>query len=217
MDKIKVLLADDHQVVRQAMSALLNAQPDIEVIGEATDGYELVRQVMLLHPDVVISDIVMPNLNGIEATEQIHKQSPDVRIIILSMYTSSAYVIRALRIGALGYVLKDDDIEVVIQAIHTVSKGSRFLSAQVSEHVLDVFLSGKEIVLDWEKRITKRERETLQLIGESNTNAQIAQKLDISPRTVEKHRASLMLKLGLASHADVVRFAIQQGLVNLQE
>ena len=217
MGKIKVLLADDHQVVSQGMRALLNAQPDIEVIGEAADGHELFRLVWSLRPDVVLSDIAMPNLNGIEATTQIHKRFPNVQVIILSMHSASAYVIRALRSGALGYVLKDDDIEVAIQAIHTVSRGSRFLSAQVSEKVLDTFLSGEDVTLNLEERTTEREREILQLVGEGNTNSQIAEKLNISPRTVEKHRAKLMSKLGLTSPADVVRFAIQQGLVALKE
>jgi len=217
MDKIKVLLADDHQVVRQGMRALLNAQPDIEIVGEAADGNELLRLAWSLRPDVVLSDIAMPNLNGIEAATQIRKRFPNVQVIILSMHSASAYVIRALRSGALGYVLKDDDIEVVIQAIRAVSKGSRFLSAQVSEKVLDTFLAGEDVTLSLEERITEREREILQLVGEGRTNAQIAEKLNISPRTVEKHRANLMSKLGLATHADAVRFAIQQGLVHLDE
>jgi DNA-binding NarL/FixJ family response regulator len=212
MGKIKVLLADDHQVVRQGMRALINAQPDIEVIGEAADGHELVRLAWSLQPDVVISDIAMPNLNGIEAAGQIHKRFPKVRVIMLSMHSASSYVIRALRGGALGYVLKDDDIEVVLQAIRTVHKGSRFLSPQVFGEVLDTFLSGEDVTTSLEERLTEREREILQLVGESNTNQQIAEKLNISPRTVEKHRANLMLKLKLKSHADVIRFAIQQGV-----
>lgn len=217
MGKLKVLLADDHQVVRQGMRALLNAQPDIEVIGEAADGHELLRLVWSLRPNVVLSDIAMPNLNGIEATTQIRKRFPNVQVIMLSMHSASAYVIRALRSGALGYVLKDDDIEVVIQAIRAVSKGSRFISAQVSEKVLDTYLSGGDVTLSLEERITEREREILQMVGEGNTNAQIAEKLNISSRTVEKHRSNLMSKLGLTSPTDVVRFAIQQGLVTLKE
>jgi DNA-binding NarL/FixJ family response regulator len=217
MGKIKVLLADDHQVVRQGMRALINAQPDIEVIGEAADGHELVRLAWSLQPDVVISDIAMPNLNGIEAAGQIHKRFPKVRVIMLSMHSASSYVIRALRGGALGYVLKDDDIEVVLQAIRTVHKGSRFLSPQVFGEVLDTFLSGEDVTTSLEERLTEREREILQLVGESNTNQQIAEKLNISPRTVEKHRANLMLKLKLKSHADVIRFAIQQGVASLRE
>jgi len=214
---IKVVLADDHQVVRQGMRVLLNAQPDIEVVGEAADGLELVGLVWKLRPDVVISDIAMPNLNGIEATGQIHKRYPETHVIILSMHSASPYVIRALRSGALGYLLKDDDIEIVIQAVRTVAKGTRYLSAQVSAQVIDTFLSGQDPSQTLEERLTEREREILQLVGEGNTSAQIAQKLNISPRTVEKHRANLMSKLRLNSHADVVRFAIQQGIVLLKE
>jgi DNA-binding NarL/FixJ family response regulator len=217
MGKIKILLADDHQVVRQGMRALLNAQPDLEVIGEAADGHELVQMVWKMHPEVVVSDIAMPNLNGIEATVQIHKRFPDVKVVILSMHSASPYVIRALRGGALGYLLKDDDIRDVIQAIRTVAQGARFLSAQVSELVIDALLSGKDATLDLEERITEREREILQMVAEGNTNTQIAEKLNISPRTVEKHRANLMSKLSLTSQADIVRFAIQQGIVSLKE
>jgi len=215
--KIRVLLADDHQVVRQGMRALLNGQPDIEVVGEAADGHELLRQVWALQPDVVLSDIAMPNLNGIDAAGQIHKRFPRTGVIILSMHAASAYVIRALRNGAMGYLLKDDDIEVVIHAIRTVYGGSRFLSAKIAEHVADALPPDNDAGLDLEQRITGREREILQLIGEGNTNAQIAQKLNISPRTAEKHRANLMSKLGLTSHAEVVQFAIQQGVVTLKD
>jgi DNA-binding NarL/FixJ family response regulator len=217
MGKIRVLLADDHQVVRQGLRALLNSQSDIEVTGEAADGLELLNLVWKLQPNVVISDIAMPNMNGIEAIGQIHKRFPNVRVIILSMHSASAYVIRALRGGALGYLLKDDDIEDVIAAIHSVFLGNRFLSSQVSELVIDSFLAGTEIPSKMEERLTRREREVLQLIGEGNINTQIAEKLNISPRTVEKHRANLMSKLGLATQADVIRFAIQNGLVSLKE
>ncbi|RPH57458.1 MAG: DNA-binding response regulator [Chloroflexi bacterium] len=159
----------------------------------------------------------MPNLNGIEATGQIHKRFPDVKVIMLSMHSASPYVIRALRGGAQGYLLKDDDIEDVIRAIHTVRKGSRFLSSQVSDQVLASFLSGVDPAQNLDRRLTEREREILQMIAEGNTNVQIAEKLSISPRTVEKHRANLMSKLRLTSQAEVVRFAIQHGLVSLQD
>lgn len=213
MARIKVLIADDHQVVRQGITALLSAQPDIEVVGEATDGRELIELVGKLQPDVVLTDIAMPNLNGIDATSQIRKRFPGVQVAILSMHPASSYVIRALRVGALGYLLKNDDIEQVILAIRTIAQGHRYLSAQVSGQVIDAILSGKDAVIPIEERITGREREVLQLIAEGNTNMKIAEILGISVRTVETHRANLMMKLELSSQADLIRFAIQHGLV----
>ncbi len=217
MARIQVILADDHQIVRQGMRALLNAQPDIEVVGEAADGLELVQMVWKLHPQVVISDIAMPNLNGIEAVGQIRRRFPDTQVIILSMHAASSYVIRALRAGALGYLLKDDDIEDVIRAIRAVSGGTRFLSHRISDQVMDALIAGDDSDPDVEKHASEREREILQLVAEGNTNAQIAEKLKISPRTVEKHRANLMLKLGLTNQADVIRYAIQHGIVLLKD
>lgn len=215
-NKIKVLLADDHQIVRQGMRVLLNTQADIEVVGEASDGYELLELVNKLAPQVVITDIAMPNLNGMEAARQIHRHHPEVSLIILSMHSASSYVIRTLRSGALGYLLKDDDFTEVIQAIHTVVRGQRYLSPQVKESVLDLLTEGQPPV-EPENILTEREREVLQLIAEGLTSPQIAEKLTISIRTAEKHRANLRAKLNLTSQADLVHFAIQQGIVSLKE
>jgi DNA-binding NarL/FixJ family response regulator len=217
MPKIKVILADDHQIVRQGMRALLNAQPDIEVIGEAIDGYELVDLVGKLSPQVVITDIAMPNLNGIEAAAQIRKRHPGTQVIILSMYSAPPYIIRALRSGALGYLLKDDDFKDVIKAIHLVAQGHRFLSTQVSDQVFDLFLGGNSNIFNEEIKLTEREREVLQLIAEGNTSPQIAEKLGIGVRTVETHRANLKAKLNLSTNADIVRYAVQQGFVTPKE
>ena len=214
MANIRVLLADDHQIVRQGLSALINAQPGIEIVGEAHDGLELLDLVEKLRPHVVVTDIAMPNLNGVDATGLIRKRFPEVQVIILSMHAASSYVIRALRNGALGYVLKSDDIEDVIDAINSVSRGHRYLSGQVSEQVISSLIVGKETEIDLEKRITGREREILQLVAEGNTNIQISKKLNISSRTVETHRANMMNKLGLSSQADVIHFAIQNGIVS---
>lgn len=217
MANIKVLLADDHQIVRQGLRALINAQPGIEIIGEAHDGLELLDEVEKLRPNVVVTDIAMPNLNGVDATGLIRKRFPDVQVVILSMHAASSYVIRSLRNGALGYVLKSDNIEDVIDAIRAVSQGRRYLSGQVSEQVISAVIAGGEPELDLEKRITSREREILQLVAEGNTNVQISKKLSISSRTVETHRANMMTKLGLTSQADVIHFAIQNGIVSSSE
>jgi DNA-binding NarL/FixJ family response regulator len=215
--KISVLLADDHLIVRQGMRALLNAQPDMEVCGEASDGYELLELIGKLSPQVVITDIAMPNLNGIEATRQIQRRYPQTRIIILSMHSAMTYVVKTLQSGALGYLLKNDSFDEVIAAVRAVMQGQRYLSSQIPQPVLDAFLAAGESSQDPQKALTGREREILQWIAEGHTSAQIAEKLNISVRTVEKHRANLKAKLGLTSQAEIVHFAIQQGIVTLKE
>jgi two-component system response regulator NreC len=214
--KIKVIIADDHVMVRQGFMVLLNAQPDIEVIGEAADGNEMVELAENLRPDVVLADISMPNLNGIEATKLIHQRYPDMPVVMITIHTSSSYVIRALRNGARGYVVKNDDFQHVIQAIKTVSLGQRYLSSQVSEQIIDAVISGTSLDYNLDERISIREREILQLIAEGNTNSQIAKKLVISARTVETHRTNIMRKLELTSQIDILRYAIQHGIIHLE-
>jgi two-component system response regulator NreC len=214
--KIKVLIAEDHVMVRQGFMVLLNAQPDIEVIGEAADGNEMVELAENLRPDVVLADISMPNLNGIEATKLIHQRYPDMPVVMITIHTSSSYVIRALRNGARGYVVKNDDFQHVIQAIKTVSLGQRYLSSQVSEQIIDAVISGTSLDYNLDERISIREREILQLIAEGNTNSQIAKKLVISARTVETHRTNIMRKLELTSQIDILRYAIQHGIIHLE-
>jgi DNA-binding NarL/FixJ family response regulator len=203
-------------MVRQGFMVLLNAQPDIEVIGEAADGNEMVELAENLRPDVVLADISMPNLNGIEATKLIHQRWPDMPVVMITIHTSSSYVIRALRNGARGYVVKNDDFQHVIQAIKTVSLGQRYLSSQVSEQIIDAVISGTSLDFNLDERISIREREILQLIAEGNTNSQIARKLVISARTVETHRTNIMRKLELTSQIDILRYAIQHGIAQLE-
>ena len=214
--KIKVLIAEDHVMVRQGFLVLLNAQPDIEVIGEAADGNEMIELAENLRPDVVLADISMPNLNGIEATKIIRQRFPNMTVIIITIHTSSSYVIRALRNGARRYVVKNDDFQHVIQAIKTVSLGQRYLSGQVSEQIIDAVIAGTSLDYNLDERISIREREILQLIAEGNTNSQIAKKLVISARTVETHRTNLMRKLDLNSQIDILRYAIQHGITQLE-
>jgi two-component system response regulator NreC len=214
--KIKVLIAEDHVMVRQGFIVLLNAQPDIEVVGEASDGNEMVEKAENLHPDVILADISMPNLNGIEATKLIHQRWPEMPVVIITIHTSSSYVIRALRNGARGYVVKNDNFQNVIQAIKTVTLGQRYLSGQVSEQIIDAVISGTSLDYNLDERISMREREILQLIAEGNTNSQIAKKLVISARTVETHRTNLMRKLDLNSQIDILRYAIQHGITQLE-
>jgi Response regulator containing a CheY-like receiver domain and an HTH DNA-binding domain len=214
--KIKVLIADDHVMVRQGFMVLLNAQPDIEVIGEAADGNEMVELTENLHPDVVLADISMPNLNGIEATRLIHQRNPEMPVVMITIHTSSSYVVRALRSGARGYVVKNDDFQHVIQAIKAVILGQRYLSSSVSEQIIDAVVSGTSQEFNMDDRISIREREILQLIAEGNSNSQIARKLVISARTVETHRTNIMRKLELTSQIDILRYAIQHGLAQLE-
>jgi DNA-binding NarL/FixJ family response regulator len=214
--KIKVLLADDHAMVRQGFTVLLNAQPDIEVIGEAADGNEMVELAENLHPDVVLADISMPNLNGIEATKLIHQRNPEMPVVMITTHTSSSYVVRALRNGARGYVVKNDDFQHVIQAIKAVILGQRYLSTLVSEQIIDAVVMGTSMEFNLDERISIREREILQLIAEGNSNSQIAKKLVISARTVETHRTNIMRKLELNSQIDILRYAIQHGLAQLE-
>ncbi|MBM3150773.1 MAG: response regulator transcription factor [Chloroflexi bacterium] len=215
MKTIRVLLADDHRLVRQGLRALLEARPGFIVVGEVADGAEAVELAEKEQPDVVLMDISMPNLNGLEATRQITQRKIETRIVILSMHASSSYAVRALKCGASGYILKDADQEEIIQAIQAVMQGRRYLSPAISNQVLEALLNPKDGSDDPYNALTTRERQVLQMIAEGNTNAAIAEKLFLSPRTVEVHRANMMHKLNIKSQAELVRFAIQRGLVQL--
>jgi two-component system response regulator NreC len=195
------------------MRSLFEANPEFEIIGEASDGQEALKLIEDFHPDIAILDIMMPNLNGIEVTNLVHQRGLKTRVIFLSMHANPTYAVRALHSGAMGYVLKESDFSEMLQAIENALQGKRFLSAIIAEDVLDLLLS-----LDSEKNdslevLSAREREILQLVAEDNINTAIAEKLFISVRTVEAHRAHIMSKLHLTSHTDLVKFAIKQGLI----
>jgi two-component system response regulator NreC len=213
MRHVTLVLADDHKLVRQGMRSLFEANPEFEIIGEASDGQEALKLIEDFHPDIAILDIMMPNLNGIEVTNLVHQRGLKTRVIFLSMHANPTYAVRALHSGAMGYVLKESDFSEMLQAIENALQGKRFLSAIIAEDVLDLLLS-----LDSEKNdslevLSAREREILQLVAEDNINTAIAEKLFISVRTVEAHRAHIMSKLHLTSHTDLVKFAIKQGLI----
>jgi DNA-binding NarL/FixJ family response regulator len=201
--------------VRQGIRSLLESHPGFTVIGEVSDGAEAVEMADKQRPEVVLMDISMPNLNGLDATRQISERKLGTRVIILSMHNSSSYAVRALKSGADGYILKDADQEEIIQAIQTVMQGRRYLSPAISNQVLDVLLNPRNGSEDPFNSLTNRERQVLQMIAEGNTNAAVAEKLFLSPRTVEVHRANMMHKLNIKSQAELVRFAIQRGLVQL--
>lgn len=211
---ITVLLADDHKLIRQGMKAMLTSQDDILVIGEAADGTEALSMVETLKPDVILLDVMMPNLNGIEVACQIHQRGLKTRIVILSMHANASYAVRALHNGALGYVIKDADFSEIIAAIRSASIGKRYLSSFIADEVIEMLLTNEGEKSGSIDMLSAREREVLQLIAEGNTNTAIANKLTLSVRTVEAHRARIMAKLRINSHAELVRLAVQQGLVD---
>jgi two-component system, NarL family, response regulator NreC len=214
----KILLADDHHIVRQGLRALLQSEPHFQLAGEAGDGLEAVRLAEKLKPDVLITDMMMPGLNGLEVTRQVTKSLPRTKVIILSMYTNDAYVFEALKNGASGYVLKDSQASDLIQAVREVIAGRRYLSPPLSERALELYMRRVETVPDDPyELLTDREREVLQLVAEGCTSAEIAHRLFISPRTAEGHRANLMRKLGLQNHTDLVRFALKRGILPLDQ
>ena len=211
-----ILLADDHTIVRQGLRAILQSEPHFRLVGEASDGIEAVRLAERLKPDVLITDVMMPGLNGLEVTRQVARSLPNTRIIILSMYTNDAYVIEALKNGALGYVLKDSQASDLIQAIKEVINGNRYLSPPLSERALELYMQKLESVPeDPYDLLTTREREVLQMVAEGRTSSEIANRLFISPRTAEGHRANLMRKLGLQNNADLIRYALKRGILPL--
>jgi len=210
-----VMLADDHQVVIEGLKAVLAAEQDLQVVGEAHDGLAVLPLVEKLQPEVLVLDLMMPGLNGLEVTRQLHQKHPRTRVIVLSMHANEAYVVEALRNGASGYVLKQAQGRVLVEAIREVLAGRRYLSAPLSEEQLQRFeqkLSGSQ--LDPYETLSGREREVLQLAAEGLTNAEIGKRLDIGKRTVETHRANLIRKLSLKSHAELVRYAVKRGLLN---
>jgi len=216
--QINVFLADDHPVVRNGLMLILQAEPDIKVVGQAADGHEAVKRVGKAAPDVVIMDIAMPGLNGIEATKKIRTACPAVRVLILSMHATAEHIYQALQAGAQGYLLKESAGEEVIKAVRALCKGKRYLSEKISETVVNDYLQQRTL----EKKksplasLSEREREILQLAAEGKTSAEIGHILFISPKTVETYRSRLMQKLGISDHAALIKFAIQYGVTTVE-
>jgi DNA-binding NarL/FixJ family response regulator len=214
--KTRVLLADDHQVIIDGLKALLSSEDDLEVIGQATDGLQVVPRVLELKPDVVVLDLMMPGLGGLEVARQMRDRAPATKVIILSMHSNDAYVVEALRNGAAGYVLKQAEARALIDAIRTVRGGTRYLSPPLSEEKLERWeIDAKAAPFDPYDTLSTREREVLQLAAEGLTSAEIGGRLTIGKRTVETHRANLQRKLGVKTQADLVRFAVKKGLVGV--
>lgn len=209
--KIRILLADDHSVVRQGFSAILRTQEDMDVIAEATNGREAIEKALALKPDVIVMDVAMPELNGIEATRRIQEEAPRSRILALSMHKDAVYVREILRAGARGYLLKDAIDTDFISAVRAVARGDGYISPAVSEAVLSDYRRHVTNPIDL---LSSREREVLQMIAEGLINKEIATKLGLSVYTVEAHRGRLMEKLNLHSTSELVRFAIRNGLID---
>jgi DNA-binding NarL/FixJ family response regulator len=216
MRLVTIVVADDHNVVRQGLCVLLKAEPGFSVIAEATDGPDAIELVERLCPDVLLLDLMMPNLDGLEVTRQISKRAPKTKVVILSMHANDAYVVEALHNGAVGYVLKDSNATDLILAVHEVMNGRRYLSPPLSERAIDIYLQ-KSRCDSWDThdQLTAREREVLRLVSEGYTTAEIADRLMLSPRTVEMHRRNMMHKLGLHNQLDVFRYAVQHGIVQI--
>jgi DNA-binding NarL/FixJ family response regulator len=208
---IRILLADDHVLVRQGFKMILSAQPDMQIVGEATNGREAVEAAEKLQPDIVLMDVTMPELNGIEATRRLATASPRTRVLALSMHKDAVYVREILRAGARGYLLKDSADADLIAAVRSVAKGEGYLSPAVSDAVLTDY---RRHVTDPLDLLTTREREVLQMIAEGKTNKEIATTLNLSVYTIEAHRGRVMEKLNLHSTGELVRFALRSGLID---
>jgi DNA-binding NarL/FixJ family response regulator len=218
MNKTRIVLADDHPVVRHGVRSLLQSDAELSVVGEASDGIETVQMVEKLQPDVLVVDLMIPGLNGLEITRQVRQRSPATRIIILSMHANEPYVLEALKNGASGYVLKDSSGTDLVQAVRLVVAGQRYLSPPLSERAVEAYMmKSQETSFDAYDGLTDREREVLQLAAEGLSNPDIAARLSISPRTVETHRANLMRKLGLKTQTDLIRYALKRGILPMEE
>jgi len=216
--KKRIMIVEDHNLLRQGLRSLVSTLPDFDVVGEARDGKEAVRLALSLIPDLIMMDLSMPGMNGIEATAQIKRRLPQIRVIALTAYKTDEYVREALRAGADGYVLKDASYEELVLALRSVAVGKRFLSADVSGHLVDALINGGQAAAPaapaspWNK-LTARERSILKLIAEGRTNRGAAEYLNVSPKTIEKHRASVMRKLGLRNVAELTLVALESGLI----
>ncbi|HTD12471.1 MAG TPA: response regulator transcription factor [Steroidobacteraceae bacterium] len=214
MAAVRVLLADDHKLFRAGIRALLRTVRDVEVVAEAGDGREALRLIAMQRPDVVLIDIMMPNLNGLDAAARIGRAFPRTRVVILSMNADEDSVLKALRAGAVGYLVKNADPAELELAIRAVARGERFLSAAVSAHVIAACLGQVDKEQSSLDRLTLRQREVLQLIAEGHTTKEIAAKLNISPKTAEAYRGELMKALEIHDIASLTRYAIRTGLVS---
>jgi DNA-binding NarL/FixJ family response regulator len=215
---ISIILADDHPLVRRGIQTVLEREPDLSIVGVTSDGLETVQLAERLKPDVLILELIMPGLSGLEVLRILHERPRRTRIVILSMYRNHAFIAQALQNGAIGYVLKGCSEEDLVRAVREAAAGRRFLSPPVTEIAISAYIEqSKTGPIDPHESLSPRQREVLQLVAEGKTNAEIAARLTISQRTVENHRATLMQRLGLRNQTDLIRHAIRHGLILLDE
>jgi two-component system response regulator NreC len=216
VENIRILIADDHTILRESLRYLLDDEPEITVVGEAADGHSAVKLAKQLEPDIVLMDIAMPLLNGLEATRQIKRDTPNVNILILTMHENEGYIRQALAHGAMGYVLKDASAHELVGAIHAVYRGEAVLSPAITRLVLEDYLRWGDLQADKDKNgLSPREQEVLQLIAEGYSNKEIAGILSISVKTVQSHRSNLMRKLDLHDRAELIKYAIQKKIIDV--
>ena len=208
-----IVLAEDHTILREGLRSLLSSEPELRVVGEAKDGREAIRRVEQLEPDLILMDLSMPKMNGVEAIREIKNRIPETRVLALTVHKAEEFVLEVLKAGADGYVLKDASSEELVMAIRSVLGGQRYLSPAVSQMVIEGYLAGRKTCESPWDTLTKREREILKLIAEGHKNKEIADYLYISVKTVEKHRANLMKKLDLHSAAALTAYAMERGLI----
>jgi DNA-binding NarL/FixJ family response regulator len=211
---IRVLLADDHAVVRDGLRALLEAQPGMAVVGDVANGRDALREAQKLQPDIVVMDISMPDLNGIEATLQMQAAAPAARVLILSMHSTTEHIFRALQAGARGYLLKDSAGTELVEAVRAVHGGRRYLSHKIAATVIDDYIAERDRSSPLDS-LSRRERQILQLIAEGKTSAQVGAMLFLSPKTIDTYRSRMMHKLGIGDLPNLVKFAIQNGITQL--
>ena len=216
MNKIKVLIADDHAIVREGLRQLLNGQTDMEVAGEAEDGRQALEKVKSLHPDVILLDIAMPHLSGLEVISLIKEAAPETQVVVLSMHSKETYVQQVLSSGALGYVLKASPSTDILEAIRMAHRNEYFLSSRLKAEVIGKYLKTKRSVpaLRGYDLLTEREQQVFRLVAQGHSTSQIADILCVSPKTVEKHRTSLMNKLGVHDRLELLKYAIKIGIVD---
>ncbi len=217
MKRIRILLAEDHTIVRQGISALLRAEPDMDVVGEASNGVEAIEMTKKVLPDIVLMDIAMKNLNGIEATRKIKKLFPQTKVLVLTMYDNEEWIFQILKAGASGYLVKDSAMTDLVSAIRAIHQGDSYLSPTISRKVIDEYIRKAEMGEKGEERdfLSDREREILQMIAEGHSSPQIASLLGISKKTVEAHKAHIMEKLNIHDRVGLIKYAIRKGLTKL--
>ncbi|KMY69132.1 hypothetical protein AAU61_06370 [Desulfocarbo indianensis] len=218
MGKIRVLIADDHSVVREGIREILNKEPDIEVVGEAADGLEALEMVRAAKPQVVLLDIGMPGISGLEAVSLILETSPECSVVVLTMHSKESMIHRVLDSGALGYVLKASPVSDVIEAVRAANRGEYFLSSKIKAEVVGAYIDSrreKPPVKGYDL-LSEREQQIFRLVAEGNSTNQIAEILSVSPKTVEKHRTNIMKKMGLKDRLDLVKMAIRLGIIDTE-